>query len=67
MEEQQPFSSSMVAVYAGISGMLALLLSTPFLWHFSELPGWMKAVAILIVLLGIWEMSVAYKIWKATL
>lgn len=57
----------MVAAYAGISGVLAVLMSTPFLWFFAELPGWMKLVALLILLLGIWELAVAYKVWKAAL
>jgi hypothetical protein len=67
MSEQQTFSRDMVAAYAGISGVLAVLMSTPFLWFFAELPGWLKLVALLILLLGVWELLVAYKVWKAAL
>lgn len=67
MTVPQSFSSNIVAIYAGLSGVLSVLMSTPFLWFFTELPEWLKVVSILILLLGIWEVFIAYKIWKAAL
>lgn len=65
MSEPMSLEAAILSGYAAVSGVLSVLISVPFFWFFAELPFWMRAVAVIILGLGIIELRVAYRSWKA--